>query len=106
MPTMKFFCRCSSSSKMAATLPHLQGQHIASAQAETSGGVEAHIRRGLMCACTGQQCNAKQILNLRPGCCCLPMAVQREWQSLASALAPASSHSCESLNPLAALTHL
>ena len=34
MPTMKFFCRCSSSSKMAATLPHLQGQHIASAWAE------------------------------------------------------------------------
>ena len=34
MLTMKFFCRCSSSSKMAATLPHLQGQHSASAGAE------------------------------------------------------------------------
>ncbi len=34
MLTIKFFCRCSSSSKMAATLPHLQVQHIASAWAE------------------------------------------------------------------------
>ena len=47
-----------------------------------------------MCACTGQHCNAKQILNMRPGCCRMPLRkpFSKSNQILASALAPAGSH--------------